>query len=31
MDEDSDDNDVLTMDKVRFNSLVNLPSHLECC
>lgn len=28
---ESDDEEVLTMNRVRFSSLCNLPSQLECC
>jgi hypothetical protein len=28
---ESDEEEVLTMNRVRFNSLCNLPSQLECC
>ena len=30
-DSESDDEEILTMNRVRFSSLCNLPSQLECC
>jgi hypothetical protein len=30
-DSESDEEEVLTMNRVRFSSLCNLPSQLECC